>query len=111
MRWKVYEHRTYRGAMKLDVYRRCTRREKMEVLNAFWRRRGDASPTILEAARQYGAYAVLCVAAIALELIVVIVAGFSHVLFVGWLALAVEVFTLWSLWWSVLRYRTLRSAN
>lgn len=97
--------------MKLDVYRRCTRREKMDVLNAFWRRHVEASPTILVAARQYGAYAVLCVAAIALELIVVIVAGFSHVVVVGWLALAVELFTLWSLGWSVVRYRTLRSAN
>ncbi|HQT99559.1 MAG TPA: hypothetical protein PLG60_03555 [Acidimicrobiales bacterium] len=97
--------------MKLDVYRRCTRREKMEVLSAFWRRHGDAPPAILEAARQYGAYAVLCVAAICLELIVVIVAGFSHALVVGWLALAVEVFTLWSLWWSVLRYRALRARD
>ncbi len=97
--------------MKLDAYRRCTRREKMEVLNTFWRRGSDASPTILHAARQYGAYAILCVAAIVVELAVVIVAGFRHATVVGWLALAVELFTLWSLWWSVLRYRSLRSAD
>ena len=83
----------------------------MEVLNAFWRRHAEASPMIREAARQYGAYAMLCVAAIALELVVVIVVGFSHAMVVGWLALAVEAFTLWSLWWSVLRYRTLRLAD
>lgn len=93
--------------MKLDVYRSCTRREKMEVLNAFWRTRSEASPRILEAARQYGAWAVICVAAIALELVVVILAGFSHAVVLGWLGLGAELLIVWSLWWSVVRYRRL----
>ncbi|MDE3008565.1 MAG: hypothetical protein KGJ10_06120 [Acidobacteriota bacterium] len=97
--------------MKLDVYRRCSRREKMEVLNAFWRTSSEPSARVLEAARQYGEYAVLYVAAIAVELLVLAVAGFAHAAFIGWLALAAEALILWSLWWSVVRLRAVRGRD
>ena len=58
--------------MKLDVYRSCTRKEKMEVLNIFWRRNIEASSRIREAALQYGPVAVACLIAIAAELALVI---------------------------------------
>jgi len=97
------------GVMKLDVYRGCSRQEKREVLGTFWRASSQGSTRIVEAAQQYGAYAVVYVAAIAFEVLVVMVAGFLHARLVGWLALGAEVFVLWSLWWSVVRFRALRT--
>ncbi len=95
--------------VKLDVYRSCSREEKREVLGTFWRAKGADSPRAERAAEQYGAYAIIYVGAIALELLVVIIAGFDHAHVVGWLALGAEVFVLWCLWWAVVRYRALRT--
>ncbi|HEY7931785.1 MAG TPA: hypothetical protein VIC81_05940 [Acidimicrobiales bacterium] len=95
--------------MKLDVYRSCSRREKMEVLNAFWRTNAEPSARILAAARQYSVVAVIYVAAIAVELVVVIVAGFAHASVIGWLAVVAEALVVWSLWWSVVRLRAVRA--
>ena len=94
--------------MKLDVYRACTRPEKRVVLGTFWRASSQSSSRIVRAAQEYGAYAIIYVAAIAIEVLVVMVAGFRHVAIVGWLALGAELFVLWSLWWSIVRYRALR---
>ena len=95
--------------MKLDVYRSCSRREKIEVLHAFWRTTAEPSARILKAAQQYGVYAVASVAAIAVELVVVIVAGFAHAEVIGWLAVVAEALVVWSLWWSVVRLRVVRA--
>ena len=95
--------------VRLNVYRGCSRQEKREVLGTFWCTASPSSSRILEAAEQYGAYAIIYVAAIAVEVLVVMIAGFSHVAVVGWLALGGEAFILWSLWWSIVRYRALRT--
>jgi len=97
------------GVMKLDVYRGCSRQEKREVLGTFWRASSQGSSRIVEAAQQYGAYAIVCVAVISLEVLAVMVVGFLHATLVGWLALGAEAFIIWSLWWSVVRYRALRA--
>jgi len=96
------------ATMKLDVYRGCTREEKREVLGVFWRAASPGSSRIAGAAEQYGAVAIIDVATIALEVLVVMVARFRCAAFLGWLALVAEAFVLWALWWSVVRYRALR---
>ena len=94
--------------VKLDAYRSCSRHEKRAVLDTFWRGAPAESARVELAAEQYGAYAIVYVGAIALELVVMTIAGFHHARPVGWLALGVECFVLWSLGWSIVRYRALR---
>jgi hypothetical protein len=94
--------------MSLATYRTCSWREKRKVLEVFWRRDVGASSRLLEAAREYGVWAVMCCLAIALEPIPVIVVSFQHDSAFGWLAVAFELFALWSAWWSVVRLVELR---
>ncbi|MGA2294808.1 MAG: hypothetical protein ABSG24_06235 [Acidimicrobiales bacterium] len=93
--------------MKLDVYRSCSRQEKRDVLEAFWRRGVTPSPRIHEAAHQYGPYAVLCLVAVALELAFMLVVTLHRAIVVGSLAAALEALVLVSLWWALVRYRAL----
>ena len=51
----------------LDVYRSCSRSEKREVLEVFWRRDVVASERITDAALQYGPWALLCCVVLAAE--------------------------------------------
>ncbi|HTT58681.1 MAG TPA: hypothetical protein VMF33_01420 [Acidimicrobiales bacterium] len=94
--------------MRLDVYRSCTWREKRQVLEAFWSSRVESTGRIHEAAVQYGPYAVACLAIVAVELVVVFVAALSRGVLVGWVALAVEVIVVPSLWWAIMRSRALK---
>ena len=96
-------------AMKLAVYRSCTREEKREVLDVFWRSSPHPSPKIDEAARQYGPYAILCIVVIALELALVVFVSIHRGYVWGWFAGLLEALSIASLWWSVVRYRVLRS--
>ncbi len=96
--------------MRLDVYRSCSWREKRQVLDAFWRRDVASPPRIEEAAFQYGYYAIVSLAVIALELAAVIAVGFAHHNAWSWLVVAAEAFTGWSAWWSVVRYREVKHA-
>lgn len=96
--------------MKLDVYRSCSFREKREVLDAFWRTKGASSPRIEEAARQYGPYAVVSLVVIALELAVVLAVSIDRGLAIAWIAGPLELVTLASTWWAVVRDRALRAA-
>jgi hypothetical protein len=98
-------------AMKLDVYRSCTWREKRDVLNAFWRANVDSTPRISEAALQYGHYAVICMAVIILEVALVIAVSIAHRSAFAVVAAALEVFVLLSTRWAVLRYRTLKAVS
>jgi len=95
--------------VKLDVYRSCTRQEKREVLDAFWRSGGQPSTRIRDAAYQYGPFAALSLAAVALELALVIFVSIQRVAVVGWLAVVFEAVVLLSLWWSLVRCRAIRS--
>ena len=97
--------------VKLDVYRSCTRQEKREVLETFWRSGVTPSARIHEAAFQYGPVAVICLFAVALELALVIFVSIQRAVVVGWLAVVFEVIVLVSLWWSLIRWRTIRSES
>jgi hypothetical protein len=97
--------------MKLDVYQSCTRSEKRDVLNAFWHRNVQSSARIQQAAFQYGPYAVICLVAVALELGFVIVVSIHRAFVVGWIAVLFEALALWSLWWAVVRWHSIRAES
>lgn len=78
------------------------------MLEAFWRHNIHPSSRIHEAAHEYGPYAVICLAAIALELLVVVVVSIDRAAVIGALAIAFEALDLVSLWWAIVRYRALR---
>ncbi|HEV3267179.1 MAG TPA: hypothetical protein VGZ68_02130 [Acidimicrobiales bacterium] len=94
--------------MKLDVYRSCTRQEKREVLERFWRTGGPSSARVEEATRQYGPFAVSSLVVVVLELALVIFVSLRRAPVVGWLAVAFEVIVMLSLWWSLVRFRAVR---
>jgi hypothetical protein len=95
--------------MKLDVYRSCSRQEKRQVLEAFWRTSTRSTSRIRDAAIQYGPYAVLSLVAVAAELLVVILVTIDRAVVIGVLAILLEAFTLWSLWWAIVRSRAMRN--
>ena len=95
-------------AMKLDVYRSCTRQEKREVLDAFWRSNVQPSAHIHQAAYQYGPYAIICLVAVVAELVLVIAVSVGRADVVAVVASLVEVFVVWSLSWAVVRNRAIR---
>jgi hypothetical protein len=95
--------------MNLDVYRGCSFKEKRDVLNAFWRSGVDTTPRITEAAVQYGYYTLICLGVIVAELALILAVAISHGSFVEWLSALGELFVLWSTWWAVKRYRTLKT--
>ena len=94
--------------MKLDVYRSCTRKEKMDVLNTFWRRNVEAPSRTREAALQYGPVAVACLIAIAVELAVVISVAITRAYVIGAVAIVCEALVVWSLWWALVRTRDIK---
>ena|ERR1700722_877801 len=93
--------------MKLDVYRSCSRQEKRQVLDAFWRTNARPTSRIHAAAAQYGPYAVLSLLAVAAELLVVILVSIDRVLAIGVVAILIEGFVVWSLCWAITRSRAL----
>jgi hypothetical protein len=94
--------------VKIDVYRSCTRQEKREVLDAFWRTGGQPTARIHEAAVQYGPFAAISLVAVAVELALVIFVSMRRAPVVGWLAIVFEAVVLLSLWWSLVRCRAVR---
>jgi phospholipase/lecithinase/hemolysin len=94
--------------VKLDVYRSCSRQEKRQVLDAFWRTNVHPTNRIHDAAAQYGPYAVLSLLAVAAELLVVILVSIDRALVISVIAILLEAFVLWSLWWAITRSRAIR---
>jgi hypothetical protein len=94
--------------MSLDVYRSCTRVEKRDVLHFFWRRQVDAPDRVRQAALQYGPWAVLCCAILALEPIPVLVLSIGRVPALVVVAVVIEVVIVASLWWATVRVVALR---
>jgi hypothetical protein len=94
--------------MRLDVYRSCTWREKRQVLEAFWSSRVASTGRIHEAAVQYAPYAVVSLAIVAIELVVVFIAALTRVEVMSWIALAAEAVVIPSLWWAIVRSRALK---
>jgi hypothetical protein len=93
--------------MKLDVYRSCTWREKRQVLEAFWSSRVASTGRIHEAAVQYAPYAVVSLAIVAIELVVVFIAALTRIAVVSWIALGAEAVVIASLSWAIRRSRAL----
>jgi hypothetical protein len=94
--------------VKLDVYRSCSRKEKGQVLDTFWRSNVKSSERIHLAAVQYGPYAVICLVAVALELAVIIGLAMSRADVIGIIAIVLEIVALPSLWWALVRTRAVR---
>jgi hypothetical protein len=94
--------------VRLDVYRSCTRQEKREVLDTFWRTRHRPSNRIHEAALQYGPFAIASLAIVVAELAFVILVSINRAPVVGWFAAAFEAVVLLSLWWSLVRLSALK---
>jgi hypothetical protein len=97
--------------VNIDVYRSCSWKEKRDVLNVFWRSDVQAPSRLVEAAVQYGYYCLICFYVVMLEIALIFVVGLSHNTFVAGLAAASELFMIWSTWWAVKRYRTLKSSS
>jgi hypothetical protein len=95
--------------VKVDVYRSCSWREKRDVLNVFWRTNIEATARIVEAALQYGYYAVVCLVVVMLEIAVIFAATIGRYSFVAGLSVAAELFMMWSTWWAIKRYRSLKT--
>ena len=94
--------------MKVDVYRSCTWREKRDVLNVFWRTNVEATSRIIEAAVQYGYYAVICLFVVIVEVALILGVSLMHNALVAALSAFAEVFMVWPTWWALKRYRILK---
>ena len=94
--------------MQLDVYRSCSRQEKREVLNAFWRSSSHPSSRINQAALQYGPFAAWCLFVVVLEVVPLLAVSINRGYVWSWLFGAFEAVALLSLWWSVVRLRALQ---
>ena len=64
---------------------------------------------MIEAAVQYGYYAVICLIVVMLEIALILVVALSHSAFVAGLSAFAELFMIWSTWWAIQRYRVLRA--
>jgi hypothetical protein len=94
--------------VNIDVYRSCSWREKRDVLNVFWRTNVETTSRIREAAIQYGFYAVLCLVVVIAELALILAVALDRNAFVAALTVLAEMFMIWSTWWAIKRYRTLK---
>jgi hypothetical protein len=97
--------------VNINVYRSCTWREKRDVLNVFWRTNVEATSRIVEAAVQYGFYAVICLPIVMAEVALIFGVSLSHNSFVAGLSAVSELFILWSTWWAIKRYRLLKGRS
>jgi hypothetical protein len=95
--------------VNIDVYRSCSWKEKRDVLGVFWRTDVESTSRLREAAVQYGYFANICLVIVMLELALILVAALNHNAFVAGITAAAEAFMFWSTWWSIKRYRALKS--
>lgn len=84
----------------LVTYRSCTFAEKRAVLRVFWSRRSAESDKVHRAAQEYGPYALVMVAVIFAELVVIAVALFALGSAWSWLALLAAGLAGLSTWWT-----------
>jgi hypothetical protein len=94
--------------VNITVYRSCSWREKRDVLNVFWSSNVEASSRMVEASVQYGYYAIVSLFVVILELALIFVVALDRNALVAALTILAEVFTIWSTWWAVKRYRILK---
>lgn len=94
--------------MKLDVYRSCSWKEKRDVLNVFWRTNVDASSRIVEASVQYDWYAIICLVVVMVEVAFILGVALDRNALIVALTVLAELFTIWSTWWAIKRFRVLK---
>ena len=58
---------------------------------------------------RYGYYAVISLVVVMAEVALILWVGLEHNALVAGLAAALELFMIWSTWWAIKRYRSLRS--
>ncbi len=86
--------------MRLATYNSCSFNEKRSVLRTFWSGRPDESQKINEAAHEYGPYALLLVATITVELIIIAALLILRANGWAWVPTGASVLSIWSLWWT-----------
>jgi hypothetical protein len=94
--------------VRLDVYRSCSRSEKREVLEVFWRRDVAAPERITDAALEYGPWALLCCVVLAAEPIPVLALSIGRADALVWTAVVIEAILLVAVWWAAVRCTALR---
>jgi hypothetical protein len=90
----------YAVRVGLSTYRSCTFAEKRAVLRTFWSHHRDDSDKVIDAAREYGPYALVMVAVIALELAVISAVLFSAGNSWAWPAVTATALAAVSTWWT-----------
>jgi hypothetical protein len=95
----------------LATYRSCTFAEKRAVLRAFWSRRAAESDKVGQAAREYGPYALVMVAVICVELVLITVALFALGNAWAWLTATAAVLAVVSTWWTRVCQRAMPSPS
>ena len=97
-------------AKTLDTYLACTTREKIQVLTVFWRSNDRSPLRLVQAAVQYGRYAVALFAVIVVEFAFLTVLLFSRSNPWAWVCAAGVVATLWATMRGLERLAQLRRA-
>ena len=96
--------------MPLDTYLACSTREKIQVLNVFWRTNDRSPLRLVEAAVQYGRYAIVLFTVIVVEFAALTVLLFSRSSVWAWLCAAGAVAAAWATMRGVERLAQLRRA-
>lgn len=86
--------------MGLATYRRCTFSEKRAVLRTFWSHHDHESDKVLEAAREYGPYALAMVAIITVEFAFIFAVLLADANPWAWLGAACTLAGAASTWWT-----------
>jgi hypothetical protein len=97
--------------MQLTNYRRCSWREKREVLELFWRSTTPSPSPILTAAREYGPYAIVAHLIIVSELVLFIVIGLARHSSLVWFSVTAEALVVAALVRAIQRQRLLVSIS
>lgn len=96
--------------MPLDTYLACSTREKIQVLGVFWRESERSPQRLVQAAVQYGRYAILLFAVIVVEFAALAVLLFSRSSVWAWLCAAGAVAAAWATMRGIERLGQLRRA-
>ena len=97
-------------AKTLDTYLACTTREKIQVLAVFWRSNETSPLRLVQAAVQYGRYAIALFAVIVVEFAFLTALLFSRSSSWAWLCAAGAVAAAWATMRGVERLAQLRRA-
>lgn len=97
-------------AKTLDTYLACTTREKIQVLAVFWRSNETSPLRLVQAAVQYGRYAIALFAVIVVEFVFLTVLLFSRSNPWAWLCAVGVIAAAWATMRGIERLAHLRRA-